>query len=114
MRRWRQENPEAEREARRRYRANNLEAVRAREREKTYARRAKQAPSPALAALMEDLLTQPCVYCGSTEDISIDHIEPLSRGGKHEADNLAPACLPCNCSKNNQLPSEWDGRLGVA
>ena len=67
-----------------------------------------------LAALMDELVSQPCAYCGSTENITIDHIVPLSRGGKHEASNLAPACLPCNCSKSGQLLSEWDGRLDTA
>lgn len=41
---------------------------------------------------------------------TVDHIKPLARGGKHEIENLAPACLPCNCSKGTKLLSEWSGR----
>ena len=29
-----------------------------------------------------------CVYCGSTDDISFDHKEPLSKGGANTIDNL--------------------------
>lgn len=110
MRRSRADNPGAERERKQRYRANNLGAVRAREREKTYARRAKQSCSPELAELMELIRTESCVYCGAEGPGTIDHIVPLSRGGKHEADNLAPACFSCNSSKGSRLLSEWNGR----
>lgn len=113
MRQIRAANPEGERATQRRYRAKNIEVVRMREREKTYARRAKQPCSPELVQLMAELVTQPCAYCGATETITIDHIMPLSRGGKHEAENLAPACLPCNSSKCNRLLSEWDGRFST-
>jgi 5-methylcytosine-specific restriction endonuclease McrA len=111
MRENRAKNPEMEKARKKRYRERNREAVANREREKTYARRAKQKGSPELALLMGELVKQPCVYCGSTERITIDHVVPLSRGGKHEAENLAPACLPCNASKSNRLPSEWKGRF---
>ncbi len=37
----------------------------------------------------------------------MDHVIPLSRGGKHALDNVVPACRGCNTSKNDRLPSEW-------
>lgn len=40
----------------------------------------------------------PCVYCGDAST-TIDHIVPVSRGGTGEWKNLAPACVPCNSSK---------------
>ena len=45
-----------------------------------------------------------CAYCRATPahiaySRHIDHIVPLSRGGSHTADNLAPACQKCNISK---------------
>jgi len=110
MQQWRQANPDKERERKRRYRIKNAEAVNKREREKTYARRAQQPYSPELAQLMAQLVQQPCAYCGATESITIDHVVPLSKGGKHEASNLAPACFPCNSSKCDRLLSEWSGR----
>lgn len=110
MQQQRLTKPEREREKKRRYRARNAAAVRQREREKTYSRRAKQPYSPELAAHMAALVLLPCTYCGSAENITIDHIIPLSRGGKHVAENLAAACYACNSSKGNRLLSEWPGR----
>lgn len=48
-----------------------------------------------------------CVYCGSTEDLTCDHVVPLVRGGTNDNDNLATACRPCNSSKSDKLLSEW-------
>jgi 5-methylcytosine-specific restriction endonuclease McrA len=113
MQQWRQANPDAERERRRRYRKNNPEAVKKTERENTYARRARQPYSPELARVMAELVQQPCAYCGALDNITIDHIVPLSRNGKHEANNLAPACISCNSSKCDRLLSEWNGRFAA-
>jgi hypothetical protein len=43
-----------------------------------------------------------CAICGSTEDISIDHIIPLSKGGTNTADNIQPLCRSCNSRKGNR------------
>ena len=43
-----------------------------------------------------------CQYCGThcTEDnATLDHILPISKGGKSSWLNLATACKPCNYSK---------------
>lgn len=43
-----------------------------------------------------------CHICGDLVPealITIDHVVPLAEGGTHTHDNLAVACLPCNCSK---------------
>jgi 5-methylcytosine-specific restriction endonuclease McrA len=110
MRRSRKAKPELELARKQRYRTANLETVRMRERENTQRRRALQGScSPELAELMARLVREPCAYCGSTTNVTIDHVIPLSRGGKHEADNLAPACLSCNCSKCALLLDEWQG-----
>lgn len=111
MRQFRKQYPELERERKLRYRRNNAEIVRLREREKTYARRAKQPYSRELAQLMAQLIELPCTYCGAHDNITIDHIVPLSRDGRHEASNLAPACFSCNSSKSDRLLSEWNGRF---
>lgn len=45
-----------------------------------------------------------CVYCGSAKRIEMDHVIPISKGGKHIAGNVVPACRSCNSSKGNRLP----------
>jgi 5-methylcytosine-specific restriction endonuclease McrA len=49
-----------------------------------------------------------CAYCGRGDmSLTRDHVVPLSRGGTHDAENIVPACKPCNSSKATKLPSEW-------
>lgn len=41
----------------------------------------------------------PCVYfCGRVSN-TVEHIDPVSRGGSKTWQNIAPACLPCNMRK---------------
>jgi hypothetical protein len=48
-----------------------------------------------------------CVYCGSQENLSLDHFIPLSRGGSHNLDNLVVACLHCNKKKSTIDAIKW-------
>ena len=40
-----------------------------------------------------------CVKCGSTENLTVDHIIPVSQGGKNHLVNLQTMCKPCNVIK---------------
>jgi 5-methylcytosine-specific restriction endonuclease McrA len=53
------------------------------------------------------LYNQPCSYCGGTENISLDHVVPIARGGNHSIGNLMPLCRSCNSSKGKKLLVEW-------
>lgn len=46
-----------------------------------------------------------CVNCGSTEkeSLEIDHIKPISKGGKTEPGNLQTLCHDCNVRKGNDF-----------
>jgi 5-methylcytosine-specific restriction endonuclease McrA len=44
-----------------------------------------------------------CQYCGSTKELTIDHIIPRSRGGEDSWENLVVACMPCNTRKGDKL-----------
>lgn len=46
-----------------------------------------------------------CVICGSTEkeSLEIDHIKPISKGGKTEPGNLQTLCHDCNARKGNNF-----------
>lgn len=44
-----------------------------------------------------------CQECGATEDLTLDHIWPKARGGKHTAQNLRVLCRSCNSSKGARV-----------
>lgn len=48
------------------------------------------------------LSTGYCLFCGSTEKLTIDHIKPVSKGGGNEIENLQCLCFPCNLKKSNK------------
>ena len=44
-----------------------------------------------------------CQYCGTTSrDLTIDHVMPKHRGGRHEWENLVAACRGCNHRKGGK------------
>ena len=49
----------------------------------------------------------PCFACGRSEEITFDHVVPISRGGRHSIGNAIPLCLSCNASKQDRLLVEW-------
>ncbi|WP_405536890.1 HNH endonuclease [Streptomyces antimycoticus] len=52
-----------------------------------------------------------CAYCGgNTGGIHMDHVIPMSRGGRHAIGNVLPACQTCNLSKGPKLVAEWKRR----
>lgn len=52
-----------------------------------------------------------CLYCGSQENLTIEHIIPLSKGGTSEICNLTRACIHCNSMKSTYSIEEWTGRV---
>ena len=50
---------------------------------------------------------QICNYCGSSENLTLDHIFPQRFGGKDDAENLVFACKSCNSSKGKKDLMEW-------
>lgn len=47
-----------------------------------------------------------CQYCGDHNDLTIDHIMPVTRSGKSTWLNCVMACLSCNAKKSNKTPDE--------
>ena len=45
-----------------------------------------------------------CVVCNSREQLTVDHIVPLSAGGTNERSNLRTLCKGCNFMKANKPP----------
>ncbi len=54
-----------------------------------------------------------CCYCGSQSDLTLDHLIPQFKGGKHSADNLVVACRSCNSSKKALDLIEWMAKKGT-
>ena len=52
-------------------------------------------------------LPQECIYCASTDHLSIDHVVPSSLGGDDLGDNAIWACRSCNSSKSNKDLFRW-------
>lgn len=48
-----------------------------------------------------------CAWCGSPEELQIDHIFPVSRGGTDDEENLQTLCGTCNRRKGASI--EWGG-----
>lgn len=48
-----------------------------------------------------------CHYCDKEAKLTLDHVIPLSRGGKHSKDNVVPACAHCNNSKGTKTVEAW-------
>lgn len=44
-----------------------------------------------------------CVYCGSNENLHLDHIIPFSKGGDTSIENLQLLCQKCNLEKSNKI-----------
>jgi 5-methylcytosine-specific restriction endonuclease McrA len=61
-----------------------------------------------------------CFYCDQLMDFArythttrprnlatLEHVEPISKGGGHTWDNVVLACLDCNLRKNARTLDEW-------
>lgn len=82
-------------------------------------RGAKIEDGGAVNALIRSWRRQPffcCAYCQRTfpiQDLHVDHIIPISRGGKHAKDNICRSCPRCNSRKRDKLPAELDPKCWV-
>lgn len=108
-RRWRLRNPDKVREINRRWADNRSDnAKRA-----ANARIRKERPRPVLqdpegrVEYIDVLKQDPCCYCGASPVSTIDHIEPVSKGGPDDWWNLTAACLPCNQAKKTKSVLEF-------
>jgi hypothetical protein len=55
-----------------------------------------------------------CAYCLKPSDnLTQDHMTPLSRGGSHTLSNVIPACLSCNCRKGTKTLLEFVSLVGA-
>jgi len=48
-----------------------------------------------------------CAYCGSEENLTIDHVIPRSKGGMDKSKNMVCCCESCNQDKAHTPWKEW-------
>ena len=51
-----------------------------------------------------------CQYCAqefATDDLTMDHVVPRSRGGTHTWENVVLACSKCNQKKADKMPEAF-------
>ena len=59
--------------------------------------RKQLSPTEALAVFAKD--GYQCVHCGTRDNLTVDHIHPVSSGGTNDPDNLQTLCRSCNSRK---------------
>ncbi|XP_022745168.1 GATA transcription factor 5-like isoform X3 [Durio zibethinus] len=50
-------------------------------------------------------------YCEADENLTIDHVLPVARGGEWKWENLVAACAKCNSMKGQKTPDEANMKL---
>ena len=71
-------------------------------------------PMPELKISRKSVLARDgytCVYCGSRETLTLDHVFPRHRGGETTWENVVCSCLRCNNKKGARTPQECGMRL---
>lgn len=51
-----------------------------------------------------------CAYCGAKAN-TVDHVQPKSKGGKHEWTNVVAACKSCNSKKADKTLQQLGWKL---
>lgn len=106
MTKWRIDNKEKSRKTLNEWRIRNRERLH----QQLHRRRIRLQQGSIFQIIDKDLnrlYSSCCVNCGSSENISLDHIVPISRGGRHSIGNLQPLCRSCNSSKRDKFMVEW-------
>ncbi len=52
--------------------------------------------------ILISLFGNECMRCGSTTNLQLEHIVPVSKGGLHDMSNFQILCKSCNCSKSTK------------
>lgn len=115
-RRWRAENPERDRALSKQWRERNRERYnasnRARKRRNpdegvrdSHRRRARLAQAVGEYTVEQwkaicEFYDHTCLCCGWRGKMTVDHVQPISKGGKNDPTNLQPLCKSCNSRKH--------------
>lgn len=109
-REWYHANKERSRETNRRWRKENPLRVSAKHRRRKARLRGADGDGVTVEQWAEIMarFNGACAYCGATgEMLTMDHVEPIARGGADTPENAVPACVSCNSSKGARFLLEW-------
>jgi 5-methylcytosine-specific restriction endonuclease McrA len=73
-------------------------------------RRHRRRDAPCNGSIKHFQLADKCVRCGSTENLELEHITPISQGGSNHIENLTTMCAECNHGvggKHTKGPHDW-------
>lgn len=79
-----------------------------------YARKTTREESARIRQYWLLIKSKSCVECHwcrkifPISEIEMDHIIPISRGGRHVLENICPACRPCNRRKSHKLVIDYE------
>lgn len=129
IKRWKKENPDYMPKYLGSYYQANKQRIlqKSREYEKTpkgkackkisrHKRRARMAAVTRVPYTASELVTHfhlfsdECIYCGSKDNLTADHVIPIAKGGHDSLDNILPCCFSCNSSKQDKNYLEWYSR----
>lgn len=103
---WQETNRESHYKAVRRWKKNNPENIRVEQNNQRHKRRAKKKGGDRIALDVlynrDKGVCQVCKLPCLRKVASLDHIKPLSKGGKHIWSNVQLAHLVCNARKGNR------------
>ena len=111
--RYRERHPERSRESVRKYQKAHPDQCRADGH--NYRARKRKAKGRITAQDHKQLLeiaNHKCLACGTDEDLTIDHVIPLIKGGRNSIENTQVLCRSCNSSKYTKIKDYRKERLG--
>ncbi|NER00841.1 MAG: HNH endonuclease [Cyanothece sp. SIO2G6] len=67
----------------------------------------KKTPRIAIPKSVRDYVLKrdrhTCRHCGSQQNLSVDHIKPISKGGSNDMSNFQTLCRRCNSRKGDRI-----------
>lgn len=69
-------------------------------------RRVRKNPDPYIRRDLMKRWGGACAYCAAPAE-HIDHVTPISAGGRDVLRNVVPACADCNYSKGTKTLAQW-------
>jgi len=106
---WKKNNPELHKKYSAISKRRNHIKIAADSRRRTAKRKANGIYQISKKELLR-LSKTPCFYCGSKQNLTVDHVIAIARGGTDSIGNLVSACKKCNSSKQHYTITEWQKR----